>query len=488
MNLRKATYSATRWTTASALLRALIQLLQTAILARLLPPADFGLMAMAGVVLAIALLFSDFGLSSALMHFQRPKHATLSSLYWLNLMMALGLAVVFLFAGGLLAVAYGQPSLVAICCWLSLSFPLNAFGQQFRVLAEKDLHFKPLAENEVASASTGFLIAIFLAKLNFGVYALVGAQLATVAMSSALAWVRISEGLRPTFGFKWSLTKPFLSFGLHRIGDSFWNALLLQTDVFFAGLTGSPHSLAIYATPREQSLKIATLIINPVITRVGLPVMTRLNEDRSALSEIYAKTLRLSASFNFPIYAFLAVFSDQFVLVLLGPQWGEAAEFLRIFALWGLIRSTGNPTGILLYAVGKAKRAHIWNIIQFFASAPVLFAVSQRGDLRALALSMTVWQGLIFFLAWRFLVLPSCGLSFQKYYTNFLPPLASTLFASISAYLVVQIVQTTWQLPLGVACFGFTYLFASWRLNQPWLLAMQELTTPILNRLYRVRR
>ena len=149
MNIRTATFSATRWTTVASLCRVLVQLLQTALLARLLLPADFGLIAMAGVALGIAAMLADLGLSSALMHFSTPDHPTFSTLYWLNLGLGCFLALLFALLSWPLAYMYGHLELLPVFAWLSLSLPLSALGQPFRVLAEKNLNFKPLAQNEI---------------------------------------------------------------------------------------------------------------------------------------------------------------------------------------------------------------------------------------------------------------------------------------------------------------------------------------------------
>src|SRR5690554_5915212 len=219
MTLRNATFSAARWTTISAIVRAAMQLLQMAVLARLLAPADFGLMAMAGVAVAIASLFADLGLSSALMHFPRPNRATLSTLFWLNLAFSGLLALLFAVSGWPLAYAYGQPDLVPVLIWLSASFPLAALGQQFRVLAEKDLRFGVLAQNEIAATVAGTVVAVAAAIAGWGVFALVVALLASTAINSLLAWGRLSVGQRPQASFRPLLARPFVVFGLHRVGD-----------------------------------------------------------------------------------------------------------------------------------------------------------------------------------------------------------------------------------------------------------------------------
>lgn len=473
--LRKVTFSSARWTTVSAVFRAGMQLLQIAVLARLLMPEDFGLMAMAGVAVAITSIFSDLGLSSALMHFSRPDRPTLSTLFWLNMGFSWLLALLFSGAGWPLAYVYGQPDLLPVLIWLSASFPLAALGQQFRVLAEKELRFGVLAQNEIAATVLGTVAAVAAALAGWGVFALVAALLVTTMINSLLAWWRLSAGLRPQVSFHLQLARPFVVFGLHRVGDGFWNTVRMQADLFIAGLFATPAAVAAYAVPRDLSLKVANTIINPVITRVALPVMTRMQDDAVALRSVYLKTLGLTASFNFPIYALLALFSEQIVLLFLGDKWGAADFYLRLFALWGLIRSTGNPSGSLVYAVGMARRAHAWNLLLFFGTVPLLWLAARSGGLSALAWTMLGWQAAVYVLAWRFLILPACGAKFSTYNATMLPPLVTTALASICAYGVASMLPASLKLPVGSLVLGGVYLQLSWLYNRHWIEAMAEL-------------
>lgn len=479
MNLRKATFSATRWTTAATLIRASLQLVQTMVLARLLAPADFGLMAMAGVAIAITTLFSDFGLSSALMHFPRPERRVLSSLYWVHLGLACILALLFSLLAWPAAYLLEQPALGPLLLWLSFSFPLAALGQPFRVLAEKELRFQLLARQEVMAALCSFLVALAVAFTGGGVIALVAAPLTSAATSSVLAWLQLSAGARPLSSFSISLAKPFIGFGLHRVGDNFWTTLQMQSDVFLAGLIATPTAVAAYTVPREQCLRISNSIVNPIVTRVGLPVMTRLQDDPTALRSVYLQTLRMTASLNFPIYALLALFSEEVISILLGAQWYDSALYLRIFALWGLIRSTGNPSGSLIYAVGMARRAHLWNFVLFLATVPLLWMAASFGDLTILANTMLAMQVAIFALAWRFLIWPACGASFMEYCTHLAPPFCSIILASIVAFTVTHLMPDQWKLLVGVIFFFTTYFMLSWWINRRWIMAISELLNPL---------
>lgn len=452
-----------------------MQFLQTVVLARLLVPADFGLMAMAGVAAAVASLFADLGMSSALMHFPRPDRTTLSTLFWLNLFLSLLLALLFSAAGWPLAFAYGQPDLVPVLISLSAIFPLAALGQQFRVLAEKDLRFRALAQNEIAAALAGTAVAVGAALAGFGVFALVAALLASSAINSLLAWWRLSTGQRPQARFCPALARPFIRFGLHRVGDGFWNTLRMQADVLIAGLFAGPAAVGAYAVPRDLALKLANAVINPVITRVGLPVMTRLQDDPAALRSVYLRSVRLTASFNFPLYALLALFPEQIVSLLLGDQWEAAVFYLRLFALWGLIRSTGNPSGSLLYAVGMARRAHVWNLLLFLSTTPLLWLAAKSGSLHALAWTMLGLQAAVYVLAWRFLIRAACGVDFWTYNASIAPPLMATALASALAYGPVATLPTPLQLPVGSLVLAGAYLLLSWHYNRHWIEALAEL-------------
>ncbi|HEU4772966.1 MAG TPA: MOP flippase family protein [Lysobacter sp.] len=480
MTLRKEAFSAGRWTTASVLARALTQVVQIMVLARILAPADFGLMAIAGAAVAVAAMFSDFGLGSALMHFPRPGKRVLSTLYWLNIGLACALAICFCFVSVLLAGIYRHAELLPVLLLLALNFPLNAFGSQFRVLAEKEMRFRTLAKLEAAATLAGFVVAVSLSWLDAGVYALVGGSLAANATGTALSWTFLSTGARPTFQADVASAKPFLAFGLHRVGDDLWNTMRMQSDILVASLFAPASTVAFYATPRDQCLRIANTVVNPVITRIGLPIMTRLQDDPARLREIYRKTLNFTASLNFPAYALLALFPADVVGLLLGAQWHEASPFLRIFALWALVRSTGNPSGILVYAVGMAKRAHAWNFLLFFITVPLFYVAASRSGLLGLAATMLLTQLVTFVFAWLYLIRPACGMGFREYCSPFLPPLIATLAASGAAAGAALAVPGAWRLAVGVPVMAIVYLGFSHWVNRNWLLAMRQLLAPAI--------
>jgi O-antigen/teichoic acid export membrane protein len=478
MNLRQRTFSAGRWTAASALLRALLQIVQAVVLARLLTPADFGLMAIVTALLVVIGLFADFGISRALIYFEHVPDEVRSSLFWLNLAFALALSLVLAALAPVLAALYGMPALAPAVLAASPVFVLTAAGQQFCVLAEKELRFAPLAVNEVAAAVLGFVAALVLAWQGAGVYALIGGSLVAAAALSVLAWLRLAEGRRPRFHLRLDEVRPHLRYGAGLVGENIASTLLRQADVFVGGLFAAPAALGVFALPRDLSLKVAAMV-NPVLTRVGFPVMARLQNDVAALKSAYLHVLRMTASVNFPVYVALAVFADELVALLLGPQWLEAAYYLRLFALWGLVRATGNPVGSLLYATGQVRRALLWNVALLALLVPLYALAVARGGLAMLAWSITIAQIVLFVPAWAWLVRPACGAGFAEYLRQVAPAACASAGAGAAAGLAFWVADGALaRVAIGGLLGTLAYALLSVWLNRSWVEALVEFLRP----------
>lgn len=476
MSLKRKAFAAGRWTTASAVVRSALNLIQMTILARLLTPADFGLMAVAGALLAAIGLLADLGLSRALIHFPLPSRQVLSSLYWLNL--ATGILLMLLMAAAAPAVSalYDEAALTPLLLVVSTVFPLSALGQQFRTLAEKRLDFAALARIEITSGFLGIAAAASVAWLGGGVYALAVAIVVPAALSSLLACWRLSDFGAPLRRARFSETIPYLRFGGYLIGENFANTVRMQSDVFIGGFILGPSGMGVYALPRELCLRLSHTVVNPVVTRIGFPVMAQIQHDPAALKSAYLQILRVTASFNFPIYVALAVFAPEIVAILFGPQWESAAPYLRVFAFWGLVRSAGNPVGSLLHAVGRVRLAMSWNLTWLILLPPVFWLSAKSYGVEGLAWSMLVTQVLLFLPAWRFLVYPFCRARFGEYMGHLAPPLAAAAIAGGFALVGAAWADTALlRLLLGIATGSVLYLGLSFWLNRWWLETLLQI-------------
>jgi len=475
MTLRKSTFSASRWTAASTMLVAALQVLQTSALARILLPGEFGLMAVAAAVVAVLSLVVDLGLSQALIHYDDVPASHRSSIFWLNMLLAFVLMATLCLAAPAIERLYHSAALAPLLCCTSLVFPLAAAGQQLRALAAKALRFDVLARIEILAAACACACAILAAALHAGVYALAIAVVANALTGSLLAWLLLPHSYRPGWRFRPDETRAYLHFGGYLVGESIANAFHRNADVFAGGLVVGANAMGVYSVPRDLSLRLS-MGLNSIVTRVGFPVMAQVKHDRARLKSIYLQTLRMTASVNFPAYVAMSMFAKEIVALLYGPQWREAAMYLQILSAWGLIRSTGNPSGSLIYATGRTRRAFWWNIA-LLTMLPVLYWVSAYGyGLLGIAVATVILQLLIVVPAWNFLVRPGCDATLTEYLAPFWPPLFCSLIAGVIARLCTQgLPHGTLRLAVGVALGGAVYIALSWIFNRRWVQAMLEL-------------
>ena len=475
MSLKAETFSAIRWTTVAMVGRSALQFGQMMILARLLAPADFGVMAIVVSVTAFMLVFTDLGVSTAIIHYQEVTHEELSSLYWLNVLVGAVLMILLIVTSPWISrLIFHEPALTPFLALISVNFVFLALGQQLRVVAEKTLRFAMLARVEILAAIGGSATAVIWAWYWPSVYALVAGVLVNGFLQAALLWLLGSDGWRPAARLHLRGIRRFLKFGAYIVAGDFVNSLNRQADILVGGRFFSASILGTYSLPRNLCLNLS-LVTNPIITRVGLPVMAKTQTDTAFLRSVYLKTMRMTASVNVPVYLGIAVFSRDVVWVAFGPKWLNSAPLLVFLAIWGLFRSVANPVGSLLFAVGKADRSFWSNIVQLCIVFPGLWTVAHFG-IQGLAIGQIAIMAGALIPGWYFLVRPCCGARLGEYLMTLLGPLSAGLFAVLIAYLTVgHLNAPLWRLA-GMALVGLpAYLLASALVNRSWLTAMQQL-------------
>lgn len=474
MTLKRKTFLAVLWTTNAAVTRAALQFAQIAVLARLLAPEDYGLMAITGAVLSFAGLFVDLGLNGAFVQRRHVTEEQRSSLFWLNVAASTGMMLFVMAASPLLAGIFGDDRLIPLMMFSSTTFVLNALGQQIRLSAEKELNFRPVMMVEITAACAGFAASVVAALSGWGVYSLVVSGIASAMIGTVLTWIFISKGWRPMRRLRLSDIKSFLGFGSATVANDIVSQINVTIDLFLGGRLLSTAELGLYSVPRNLCLQLQWTI-NPIITRVGFPLIAQVQSDIDRVRSIYLKTLSMTAATNAPLYLGIAAFAPDLVAVLLGTGWKLSGEVLRVLALWGMIRSTANPVGSLLFGMGRADLSLKWNVALLLIIPLALWVGSQSGPI-GLAWSLLALQVALFVPGWYWLVRPVCHAHFGEYSSAVLRPL---LIAVIS--LIPAVWMASWpdsavgKLVVGITVSAPLYLGLSVIGNREWVRAMTGL-------------
>lgn len=378
MSLKTQAMSGIKWTSVSAVAVSVLQILQLSVLTRLLSPHDFGLVAIVMVIIGFAQVFVDMGISNAIIYRQDTTHEQLSSLYWLNVIagtVVFSLMVAFI---PLFVRFYSEPRLSGLIFWAAFSFIIMPFAQQFQILLQKELLFNRLAKVEIVGTVLGTSVAILAAVLKQGAYSLVWGWLTNTIVRSLLLMGLGWKEWRPGFHFARVDLKGYTSFGLYQMGERSINYFSSNLDKLLIGRLLGATSLGYYSVAYQLMLRPMSLL-NPMVTKVGFPLLSKIQHDNTRLNRGYLQMTEVISFMSMPVYLGMLVVARPLMHLLLGKGWDPSVTLFQILVFLGILYSLGNPIGSLLLAKGRADIGFWINIYRLAVYVIAIWTGSRWG-------------------------------------------------------------------------------------------------------------
>ena len=472
MSLKQKTISGVRWTTFSSAINAILQLLQLMILARYLSPHDFGLVAILMVIVGFSQIFVDFGLSKAIIYKQKITHNQLSTLYWLNIILSIFIFLIIVIFSAYIAQFYNESGLDNLIIIISTSFVIQAFGQQYRTLFQKELQFNILAKIDVFAAIVSFITAIVLAINNFGVYSLICPIIVMTFIKTILLVYFGLSSHKPNLYFDIKEVKEFLSFGGYTVGNGIVSTVATQVDILIIGKLLGTETLGLYSIIKELILRPSQLI-NPIITKVAFPAMSKVNHDIDKIRSVYLRLINYISSVNFPVYIASFILAPEIITIFLGEKWLNGVVIFKIFSIWALIRAIGNPIGSLVMAMGKPQYEMYWNILMMFFT-PFMVYISSFWGVEGVAWGNLISIIILFIPEWYFLTYKLCKASLKEYFLSSFYPFVLSSIVGMIIYLLLNLYDGNIIYKFIVTIVaGFTILWLLYRkYNQDFFITL----------------
>jgi PST family polysaccharide transporter len=359
-NLKRQTISGGAVTGVAQVAKFALNLFSTVILARLLSPRDFGLVAMVTVVTSFLMVFRHAGLATPTVQREHITQAQVSNLFWINLAVSGICTLIVAASAPVLARFYHDSRLVPITLALSLTFVIGGFRVQHLALLRRQLRFTSIAVISVGSMAVGITIGIIMALMRCGAWSLVGLTLGTevggfVLTSSLSRW-------RPDWPSKGSGVRPLLTFGVHQTAASLIFSLARGCDMLLIGRFYGAAAVGLYSRgaalvsrPLEQFL----LPINDVF----LPALSRLQSQPSRYRSTFMRTYEAMALVAFFFTSMLLALSHPVTLILLGHKWESASAIVAGFTVLAISLPLVNVTNWLLTSQGRGKDIFVQNSI-----------------------------------------------------------------------------------------------------------------------------
>jgi PST family polysaccharide transporter len=360
MTLTRSVFRATQWSAFSQVTRQVSQLVVTVVLARLLSPDDFGIVAMASVVTGFVILLSDLGTSAAVI--QRAEHSRvfLSSVFWVSVGFGLILMVAVASAAPVIASLYREPRLVPILIVVSISFPLNSLIALQRALLEKAMSFEILARIEMLATAIAGAIGIAVAFAGGGIWALVSQAVATPAVMAVVLWGR-SEW-RPRFEASRAEIRSVIGLSGYLTAFNVVNYFARNADYILIGSLLGKTELGYYSMA-YRILMFPLQNLSAVITRVTLPAFSRIHTDDARFRRGYLASIGAIALISFPVMAGVFAVARPFVDAAFGEKWLPMVPILMIFAPVGMIQSIVATAGSIYIAKNQTAAMFKWGLV-----------------------------------------------------------------------------------------------------------------------------
>jgi lipopolysaccharide exporter len=370
MTLKQRAFRGGMWIGAAVAVGTLFQVLQLAILARILDAREIGLLAIVVLISAFLEIFMNLGISNSIVQRKDVTRRELSSLHWLNVSLGLIIAILLLLCAPYIAVFFEEADLAHLLVLLSFAFVISPFGQVYRATLEKSLDFKSVAVAEILGIATTFAAAVALA-LAIGttgvVIGMLAGYLLRTAMLITFGWRLV--GAPRIFNLK--STQRFLSFGLYQSADAIVGFVGANAGVLVIGKLLSTSQLGGFNLASNFAVN-APAKLNPVVTRVMFPALSSIQDEKNRLATNSLRVIMATGIVSAPLLAGLALVAPEFVGVALGSKWAWTVPLLQVLAFVGYVRAVANPMGVILMSTDKMRLGLVVNCAKTVITIPAV--------------------------------------------------------------------------------------------------------------------
>lgn len=364
----------------------IVSIIVSIVLARLLTPTIYGIVAMAMIFTNILQVFVDNGLGNALIQKKDADDLDFSTVFYTNMIFCFGMYGLMFLVAPIIAEFYDNPEMVPLIRALSLIVIISGLKNIQQAYVARNLLFKKFFFSTIGGTLISAIIGIFMAYKGFGVWALVSQQLSNAAIDTIILWITVNW--RPHRMFSINRLKSLFSYGWKLLVSSFIDATYNNLTSLIIGKRYSADNLAYY----NQGQKFPSLAITNVITSIDsvlLPVLSNEQDSRERVKSLTRTSLKASFFIMAPLMLGLCATSENVVRLLLGEKWIEAVFYMQIFCIVYLFWPIHTVNLNAIKALGRSDIFLKVEVVKKIIGLMLIF-VSMNISVKALAFSMIV--------------------------------------------------------------------------------------------------
>ena len=398
----------------------------TIIVAKMLMPADYGLMAMATVITGYIMLFSELGLGGAIIHRASPTKSELSSVFWLTAIISMLFGVSCLFIAYPTAWLFNEPRVIPLTQAVSILFILIGLQIVPMNLLKKDLKFKIVGMIEAISTVTSCLFMASAAYLGAGVWTLIGGSIVKALVSIILIFS--IQQWRPSLMFRIQEALSYLNYGYHLALGTSIGYVNNKSDTFFAGRVWETSTLGLYSFAKQLS-RIPNDKIVSLITQVAFPAFSQLQDDTKRFNTFYLDITKVISTIVLPLFVGGFLLGDELIRCIFDEKWHPMIFVFKILCLTELATPLSTINSMVHGAQGRPHWFLRFNVfmlcflpISFFIAAPYGLTIMVVPWFTTYLLICSVWQ---------YITIKKIGITVQQFFSNLKTPIGATISMSL---------------------------------------------------------
>jgi PST family polysaccharide transporter len=452
--LREKTIKGFQWNLAAQSVVYVISLIGTVVMTRLLSPAQVGLFGMLAVLSSLASLFISLGLAHAIVQCTDLDDRDLSSIFWINLLIAAVVALVFFLGANLIATFYRQPELALITRWYSLIFLIYGASAVPLGLLSKQMRFRELAISQLAAATLSYIVGIILAVYGFGVWSLVAQALCNHGLYVGLnlyfcRW-------RPTGNLDKNAIRKIAGFIGPLLPSQMLDFFALNFDLLLVGKFFGKSELGLYG--RATSLvQLPVNSLGVIFNKTFFPVFSTFQQEPYALSFQYLRATRFLTFLLIPLLVIIAISAEKIIWVLFGAAWLATAPLTTWLAVAAIAAVYSNFNDTLLTAQGRTSLLLRVNVVEKCLLLVAMIVGLQFGILGILSAKIGIT--LIMFLPKLWVITSVLGQPLAKWFSVQGRLFFAILFAGVAAFGVNEYLSNSFLSLAAVVATGYGVFF-----------------------------
>lgn len=453
MSLRNDVLYSIKWLAGARFAGQLVAWTVTLIVIRMLKPSDYGLMAMAEILIGFAALFREMGLYEAMIQKRDLTQRQIEQSFGILL---LGNSLVYLLlfiCAPWIAAFFGDPRLVDITRILGVQFPLAAVGVVQDAQLSRRMAFKRRSLVKLAVVITNSFTTLAFALSGAGVWALVYGSLAGAIVRPACLVLAAQYWCRPRFSHK--DMGDMLRFSSFITASRIIWYVYSKADILLIGKLLGKEALGFYSV----AMQLATLPMQKtaqILNQVGLAAYSSVQHDMAAIRSHYLKVIRVLSFIAFPVFWGISSISPELVTVVLGQRWAPAILPLQVLGLVMPIRMIVHGSGGPLVAIGKPHLGTLGQIFALLIMPPAFFIGAWYGGLLGASLAWVTGYPLLVMIRLR-ISLPALGLTYRDYFRS----MTAAASGGIAMYVVVVVLRKTIVSSLLTPVLGLFFLIGA---------------------------